>query len=75
VKSKSLVILKAETVKKNRESSSVDMQNSVAERGNFVKLSARLASKGMFGTAPRTLLHKLRRGAAPQKIGVRGVPI
>ena len=31
--------------------------------------------KGVFGTAPQTLLHKLHRGAAPQKTGVCGVPL
>jgi hypothetical protein len=38
----------------------------------FLNLSL---SKGVFGTAPRTLLHKLYYGAAPQKTGVRGVPL
>ena len=31
--------------------------------------------KGVFGTAPQTLLHKLHRGAGPQKTGVCGVPL
>jgi hypothetical protein len=31
--------------------------------------------KGVFGTAPRTLLHKLHYGAVPQKTRVRGVSL
>jgi len=43
---------------------------------SFVTLQqSREGLKGVFGTAPQTLLHKLHRGAAPQKTGVCGVPL
>jgi hypothetical protein len=41
----------------------------------LLKLVVFLEIKGVFGTAPRTLLHKLHYGAAPQKTGVRGVSV
>ena len=34
-----------------------------------------IGTKGVFGTAPQTLLHKLHHGAAPQKPRVYGAPL